>query len=479
MPLLNSYSRLPEQLFTFTLPTAVKHPQLLIYNDLLAHDLELPPLLKNEKIMSGNEILSNTTPLAQAYAGHQFGGFTKLGDGRAILLGEHAFNNQLFDVQLKGSGPTVYSRRGDGRATLKAMLREYLISESMHALNIPTTRSLAVVTTGEQVYRQPIQQGAILTRIAKSHIRVGTFEYIARFSDTATLSTFVDYTIERHYPALKEVKNKALSLLNAVITKQAELIVNWLRVGFIHGVMNTDNMSIAGETIDYGPCAFMNAYNPATVYSSIDVNGRYAFGQQGSIALWNLTRFAETLLPLIAESKEDAIGLATESLNTFQTKYFARWWQMMGNKLGLKELTDTHKPIITELLQWMQKNQADYTNTFVHLGTQSFSQEAIYKQPEFLEWQVKWLLALNGTNNNIPTEAIELMHGNNPFVIPRNHIVEDVLDQMDADVNSLELKNYLRLLSSPYSYGKNSYSPHYYMPPSSELEQEYQTFCGT
>ena len=299
--------------------------------------------------------------IAQAYAGHQFGHFTMLGDGRAVLLGEHLVNNTTrFDIQFKGSGRTSFSRSGDGRAVLGPMLREYIISEAIHALKIPTTRSLAVVKTGEKIVRENLLPGAILTRVASSHIRVGTFQYIAAKQNIDDLNTLVDYTINRHYPEIQSSKNKALDLLNLVMERQCKLVVNWMRVGFIHGVMNTDNMAISGETIDYGPCAFMDHYNPKTVFSSIDQLGRYSFSNQPPITKWNLSRFAECLIPLIDKSEDKAIQLATEIIDNFQNVYEEKWLNMMRDKLGLFGKSKDDKKLIDDLLTWMEKNKADY-----------------------------------------------------------------------------------------------------------------------
>jgi uncharacterized protein YdiU (UPF0061 family) len=340
----NSYQSLGESFFEWVKPTPVQSPGLLLFNQLLANELGLPVDLSEstaselEQIFSGNQLAEGSEPMAQAYAGHQFGYFTMLGDGRAILLGEHITPSlQRFDIQLKGSGPTPYSRRGDGRATLKAMLREYLISESMHGLGIPTSRSLAIVKSGEKVYREEIQDGAILTRIMQSHIRVGSFEYVNHYLTKEDLKAYTNYTLARHYP-LAAVENPALSLLKEVLIQQVHLIVHWMRVGFIHGVMNTDNMSIAGETFDYGPCAFMNGYDPAKVFSSIDTNGRYAFANQPGIAHWNLSCLANALLPIIHDNQEEAVELAKEVLNLFPDLYTQAYTAMMGAKIGFSKI---------------------------------------------------------------------------------------------------------------------------------------------
>jgi serine/tyrosine/threonine adenylyltransferase len=368
----NSYALLPAPLFAPTLPTPVAAPITVLLNHRLAKALGLdfsqttPAQLA--AYFSGNALPPGAQPIAQAYAGHQFGGFNMLGDGRAILLGEQLTpDGQRFDIQLKGAGPTLYSRRGDGRATLSAVLREYLMSEAMYQLGIPTTGSLAVTVTGEQVRRETIQPGGVLARVAASHIRVGTFEYIGRFESQETLQTFTDYTIQRHYPQLLGAQNKALALLEAVLQRQVSLITHWMRVGFIHGVMNTDNMSIAGETIDYGPCAFMNRYHPATAFSAIDQQRRYAFGNQPPIAQWNLARLAGALLPLIDAVPEKAIELAQPIINQFPALYTDAWLDMMRHKLGWVGAEAADADMIAALLDWMEQQGADYTNTFLLL----------------------------------------------------------------------------------------------------------------
>ena len=343
----NTYSRLPKVMSSQLNPIPVKNPKLTIFNHGFSKELGLDfSSLNNNQIasiFSGNLLPKESKCIAQAYAGHQFGYFTMLGDGRAILIGEHlSKNNKRFDIQFKGSGKTPYSRNGDGRAALGPMLREYIVSEAMHCLGIPTTRSLAVVKTGENVIRETPLPGAILTRIAASHIRVGTFQYMTATEDEKNLKTLFDYTIDRHYPKIKDSKTPAIDLLKIVMEKQIKLVVDWMRVGFIHGVMNTDNMAISGETIDYGPCAFMDAYDPETVFSSIDHNGRYAYFNQPGITKWNLARFAETLLPLIDKNKDKAIKIVTEIINNFGEIYKKNWLEMMRKKLGLIEKKNNH-----------------------------------------------------------------------------------------------------------------------------------------
>ena len=475
----NTYSKLPETFHSNTSPTRVKAPEIIILNGNLVEKLGLDfsKLSKEDlsKLFSGNLLPEGSRTIAQAYAGHQFGHFTMLGDGRAILMGEHiSKNNERFDIQFKGSGKTPFSRNGDGRAALAPMLREYIISEAMHALKIPTTRSLAVVKTGEDVVRENILQGAILTRVANSHLRVGTFQYIAARQNEDELKTLVNYTIKRHYPNIKRSKNQAVDLLKVLMEKQIDLVINWMRVGFIHGVMNTDNMTISGETIDYGPCAFMDSYDPQTVFSSIDKLGRYAYFNQPSITKWNLARFAECLVPLINNDKNKAIDIATETINTFEMIYEKKWLNMMRDKLGLFGEDTKDQVLILDLLTWMHKNKADYTNTFCFLMNKMVQKIEIYKEENFLVWKKRWdkrILLNNGT----PEKCFDLMKSVNPLVIPRNHKVEEAL--LDANNNDLTLFNKLvKVLENPYQNQKDISD---YQLPTPLSDQKYQTFCGT
>ena len=473
----NTYSKLSDTFKEKVKPTPVHSPELVVLNDQLAKDLTLD-FSKVEKkdlsqIFSGNTLPEGSSTLAQAYAGHQFGHFTMLGDGRAVLLGEHLVNNtNRFDVQFKGSGRTSFSRSGDGRAVLGPMLREYIISEAIHSLKIPTTRSLAVVKTGEKIVRENLLPGAILTRVASSHIRVGTFQYIAAKQNINDLNTLVDYTINRHYPEIKSSKNKALDLLNLVMERQCKLVVNWMRVGFIHGVMNTDNMAISGETIDYGPCAFMDNYNPKTVFSSIDKFGRYSFSNQPPITKWNLSRFAECLIPLIDNNEDKAIQLATEAIDNFQNIYEEKWLNMMRDKLGLFGKTKDDKKLIDDLLTWMEKNKADYTNTFCYLMNISIGNSSLYDDKEFINWSNNWKNRIF-INNNSKDKSLELMKKTNPIIIPRNHKVEEALKAANKD--NLEVMNkLLSKFNNPYSEQKGIED---YQLPS--LDDNYQTFCGT
>jgi len=473
----NTYLKLSKTFREEIKPTPVHDPNLVILNEALAKDLNLDfSKIDNKdlaKLFSGNVLPNDTNTIAQAYAGHQFGHFTMLGDGRAVLLGEHLVNNtKRFDIQFKGSGRTSFSRSGDGRAVLGPMLREYIISEAIHALNIPTTRSLAVVSTGEKVVRENLLPGAILTRVASSHIRVGTFQYIAAKQNIDDLTTLVDYTIERHYPEIQSSKNKALDLLNLVMEKQCQLVINWMRVGFIHGVMNTDNMTLSGETIDYGPCAFMDHYDPKTVFSSIDKFGRYSFSNQPPITKWNLARLAECLIPLIDKDEDQAIKIASEIIDNFQNIYETKWLNMMRDKLGLFGEDKDDLELINNLLNWMQSNQADYTNTFCYLMNISSIQDQIYKDKDFIDWSKNWekrILINGGSKEN----SLELMKKNNPIVIPRNHKVEEALEAAN-DNNLKPMNDLLSILKKPYTKQINIEK---FQTPSNN--QNYQTFCGT
>ena len=475
----NTYIHLPEVFYTKLLPAPVPKPEMVIFNAPLATDMGLDfssiGADVQAALFSGNIIPEGSEPLAQAYAGHQYGHFTMLGDGRAIVWGEQITpSGQRLDIQFKGSGPTPYSRGGDGRAALGPMLREYIISEAMHALNIPTTRSLAVVTNGEKVYRVTALPGAILTRVASSHIRVGTFQYASLQQDIEIIQTLVNYTIERHYPEIKEDPNKPLSLLKTSIEKQAELITHWMRVGFIHGIMNTDNMALSGETIDYGPCAFMDAYDPRTVFSSIDHMGRYAYANQPAIAQWNLARLAETMLPLFDEDTKKATDMAEEAVNGVGAVYKEKSLSMLRAKLGLFGAHAEDESLITDLLDWMQRRDADYTNTFLDLTEEAPPKGEPYDGETFKEWYNHWQARL-AKNMEPLKSSLSLMRANNPAVIPRNHKVEQVLDAAtNGDLKPL--KDLLTALQEPYK-NRSNLKP-YQSPPKKE-ERVYQTFCGT
>ena len=472
-----SYLNLPEIFFTVLNPTPVLKPEILLYNNNLDKKLNLNFLnLNHEKrslLLSGNELPKNLKPFAQAYAGHQFGNFTILGDGRAIIIGEILTQKKKrYDIQFKGSGLTPYSRNGDGRAAIGPMLREYLVSEAMFNLNIKTSRSLAVVSSGEYIYREKKVKGAILTRIAESHIRIGTFQYAAIKSILA-LKKLTDYTIKRHYPSLIKNENPPLDLLKELSIVQIRLVVDWMRVGFIHGVMNTDNMAISGETIDYGPCAFMDHYDPKTVFSSIDKFGRYAFSNQPPIAKWNLARFAECLIPLIDKNEDQAIKTATQIIDNFQTIYEQKWLDMMKSKLGLTGDNKDDLKLINSLLNWMEESKADYTNTFCYLMDMPIKDET-YNDKRFIDWVKAWNNR-STLNNSNKENQIQFMKKVNPVIIPRNHKVEAALS--DADKNNYEtLYKLLSVIQNPYNPKVDVLE---YQSPAPESKEKYQTFCGT
>ena len=475
----NTYARLPDVLFAPAKPATVEAPRVSILNHRLAEELGLSlgaiAMETAAALFAGQALPEGSQPIAQAYAGHQFGGFTILGDGRAILLGEHRTpSGRLVDIQLKGAGRTQFSRGGDGRAALGPMLREYIISEAMAALGIPTTRSLAVVTTGEPVYRASALKGAVLTRVAASHIRVGTFQFVAARRDESNLRALADYTIDRHYPELVDASQKYLEFFRAVMDRQASLIARWQLVGFIHGVMNTDNMAISGESIDYGPCAFMNAYNPNTVFSSIDHGGRYAYGNQPAIAQWNLARFAETLLPLIDPDQEKAIAIATEAIVEFFTLYEQYWLAGMRKKLGLQTDESGDVELIQSLLEWMQKSHADFTNTFRDLSSDEPPAGDKFQDPDFQAWHSRWRLRLSRDGQS-STSAVALMRTVNPAVIPRNHRVEEALAAAEDRDDLSVLHRLLAALASPYEE-RADLAP--YQEPSPD-DGAYRTFCGT
>ena len=476
----NSYVRLPDYFYVQLCPVPVRTPQAVLLNYALAESLGLDlHVLSDEEaaaLFAGNALPEVAQPIAQAYAGHQFGHFNMLGDGRAILLGEHLTpDGRRVDIQLKGSGQTPFSRRGDGRAALAPMLREYIISEAMHRLGIPSTRSLAVVTTGEQVRRETILPGAVLTRVAASHIRVGTFEYAAGHGGKEAVQILADYTIQRHYPELQNSENPYFALLNRVIERQAALVAQWLMVGFIHGVMNTDNTSISGETIDYGPCAFMDAYNPDTVFSSIDQNGRYRYRHQPMMMQWNLARFAETLLLLFDPSQEKSLAMAEESIRAFPEIYQTYWIDGMRKKLGLFTAEDGDDELIAGLLDWMTQHRADYTNTFRAMTESALPQDAIFQESSFMEWHSCWQQRLSRQPQPI-SESLRLMQANNPAIIPRNHRVEEALTAATEQGDYTLLQRLLAVLAQPYE-SKPEYF-HYRTPPAPS-ERVYQTFCGT
>lgn len=477
----NSYSRLPKSFFSSLNPFPVDSPKLVVFNSSLAKSLGLnDEVLKhdeNVEVFAGNKIPEGAAPLAQAYAGHQFGHFNMLGDGRAILLGEQVTpNGGRVDIQLKGPGRTPYSRGGDGRAALGPMLREYIISEAMHGLRIPTTRSLAVVTTGENIIRETVLPGAILTRVAQSHIRVGTFQYAAVWGTEEEVRTLADYTIQRHYPNIvMNDENRYLIFLQEVIKRQAALIAKWQLVGFIHGVMNTDNMTISGETIDYGPCAFMDTYDPATVFSSIDREGRYAYGNQPSIGGWNLARFAETLLPLLHEDEDESVKIAQHAISNYMNIFQTNLLTGMRAKLGLFSEEPEDDALIEELLSIMQKYRADFTNTFRFLAMDKLEETALFGAPEFPRWHKKWQERLERQKES-KASSQQLMKQSNPVIIPRNHLVEEAIEAAVQNSDYSVMERLLDALSKPYEY-----SPEHarYCQTPEPSNKPYRTFCGT
>ncbi|MEL1136031.1 YdiU family protein [Desulfitobacterium sp. THU1] len=475
----NTYASLPSLLYTKLSPVPVNSPEFVILNERLAESLGLNvQSLKSDEgisVFAGNRLPEGAEPLAQAYAGHQFGHFTMLGDGRALLLGEQMTpEGGRYDIQLKGSGKTPYSRGGDGRAALGPMLREYIISEAMFGLGIPTTRSLAVVTTGESIVRETMLPGAILTRIAASHIRVGTFQYVSQWGTVEDLRTLAEYTLERHY-GHREAKNPYPTLLQEVIKRQASLIAQWQLVGFIHGVMNTDNMVVSGETIDYGPCAFMDTYDPATVFSSIDRQGRYAYRNQPYMAAWNLARFAETLLPLLSADEEEAIKIAEAEVSQFFELYQSNWLRGMRAKLGLLSEEAEDESFIKDLLDLMEKHQADYTNTFLALTFDNPGDSALFSSGEFVEWKERWQGRINRQQESRESSH-QLMRNSNPAVIPRNHRVEAALEAAVEEGDYSVLRQLLQVLENPYAHTREQLE---YSQPPEPSSCGYRTFCGT
>jgi serine/tyrosine/threonine adenylyltransferase len=502
----HSYAALPPVLYEAVLPTVVKEPRLVIFNQTLAVELGLDAesLAGREgaEIFAGNRLPSGARPIAQAYAGHQYGHFTVLGDGRAILLGEQITpRGERRDIQLKGAGPTPFSRRGDGRAALGPMLREYIISEAMQGLGIPTTRSLAVVATGETVWRQSVSPGAVLTRVAASHIRVGTFQWAAAKGDEAALRALTEYTLRRHFPERAGAENAAMALLRGVIERQAALLAQWQLVGFVHGVMNTDNMALSGETIEYGPCAFMEAYDPATVFSSIDRHGRYAYGNQPVIAQWNLTRLAEALLMVLDPVEARAIEIAQAAVKDFGAQFHRHLLAGWRRKLGLFNAEAEDGALVEVLLAWMQAAKADFTNTFVALSvdhetqrltdltgkfeTRRSSAEEMDTRlamgaPEFVQWRARWVARLERQSQSA-VESAALRRANNPAVIPRNHRVELALAA--AELGDLApMEQLLDALRELFDHERVR-APEYRVPAAVAVGQEaaerYRTFCGT
>ncbi|MCI2398761.1 protein adenylyltransferase SelO [Aliiroseovarius subalbicans] len=465
-PFDNSYARLPDRLFTPQAPTPVRNPQIIAVNAGLARELGLDPAALSPDILAGNTLPDGAAPLAQLYAGHQFGNWVpQLGDGRAVLLGEVIGQNGRRDIQLKGAGRTPYSRNGDGRAWLGPILREYVVSEAMHALGVPTTRALAAVTTGEKVQREQAFPGAILTRVAASHIRVGTFQALAARGDTEALEALTAHVIARHYPDV----DTPLELLRAIVSAQAGLIAKWMSIGFIHGVMNTDNMAVSGETIDYGPCAFMDAYHPATLFSSIDQFGRYAYQQQPDIAVWNLAQLATSLLPLMGE-REAAVEAATEAVNGFSQLYQADWMRLFRAKLGLKTQEEGDLALITGLLQRMATSQADFTNTFRALADGAAAAH-ITDEGAWDSWAPDWQARLARE----PGDPQATMRNTNPAFIPRNHRIEQAIQAgLTGDFALFHRLN--TVLAHPFENQPDQGD--LALPPENH-ERVLQTFCGT
>lgn len=482
----HTYTELPNVFYTKQLPENVPFPQIKILNRKLAEELgiDVSFLESREGIqfLSGSKIIKNSSPIAQAYAGHQFGYFTMLGDGRAVLLGEYqAKDGQRYDIQLKGSGRTPYSRGGDGKAALGPMLREYIISEGMYGLGIPTTRSLAVTVTGETIRREESLDGAVLARIAKSHIRVGTFEYASGFLNTENVKKLADYTIKWHFPMLEEEMGEECNniyhgLLHQIVKRQAYLIAKWQLVGFIHGVMNTDNMAVTGETIDYGPCAFMDRYKPDTVFSSIDINGRYAYQNQPSIAMWNLAILSETVLPLLDSIPSKAAAIADKEVTGFAKWYKKYWLEGMGKKLGIESAKEEDVEWMEQLLSLMEKYRADYTDTFFQLTRGTIKNTKIYQMQDFKEWFALWEKRVM-SQNQTKEEVNKRMKQNNPIMIPRNYLVEEALEAAVERRDDTVLKNLVEALQNPYDY--ENIPMQYTKVPRERDSCMYKTYCGT
>ena len=488
----NTYEGLPKAFYSKVKLSPVRNPRLLLLNHELADELGLPlELLESEEgiqVLSGNRPINGEYGLSQAYAGHQFGHFTMLGDGRAVMIGEQLTpSGELYDLQLKGSGRTPYSRRGDGRATLPAMLREYLISEGMNGLGIPTSRSLAVVETGERVLREKDFQGAILTRVAKSHLRIGTFQYGAALGSEEELKSLADYAILRHYKECMEEKNPYWCLLEKVVTRQAKLIAAWQSKGFIHGVMNTDNMTISGETIDYGPCAFMDEYSENTVFSSIDNYGRYAYGNQPKMGIWNLTRLAEALLPLLHEDRERSIYLAEGVLSSYDRVYRDTWLAEMAGKIGLDKPDEKHRSLIQKLFALMEKESLDFTNTFLGLMEDLMVEQGLLlervhtfkEDSEIQGWKPAWKDLLQNSGR-ASSDIIQTMKSRNPRFIPRNHLVEEALKKYSENGDDTAFKELLSRVMDPYRHGRGLNEKDLkYQQPGPKDGKPYKTYCGT
>jgi len=488
IPFDNSYARLPERCYARQAPQPVRAPSLIHLNDALAEELGLDARAlagpEGVAVLAGNRIPDGAEPLAMAYAGHQFGHFVpQLGDGRAILLGEVCnAAGERRDLHLKGAGRTPFSRGGDGRAWLGPVIREYIVSEAMHSLGVPTTRALAAVATGEPVMREAALPGAIVTRVAASHIRVGTFEYFAARDDLDALRILADHAIERHFPACREKKEPHQAFLSAVVARQAELIPRWLQVGFIHGVMNTDNMAISGETIDYGPCAFMDEYNPRAVFSSIDRNGRYAYDQQAPIAQWNLARLAETLLALLDPDGRKAIEIANSILSEFGPTFHKEWEARTQAKFGLLGSEDADPELTRGFLEVLARSKADFTRSFRALAELAEDPEdmssldtMLGRDPEWADWKKRWLARLARQPAD-RAEVVQRMKRYNPALIPRNHLVEEAIQRALGDQDYSFMQEMVEVLATPWAdHPENS---KWTLPPRPE-EKVLETFCGT
>ncbi|CDK37819.1 YdiU family protein [Halorubrum sp. AJ67] len=457
-----SYKDLDSRLYSTAKPKDVDNPEVLVVNENLCNDLGLNREELTSQILSGQDLLEE--PIAQAYAGHQFGTYTVLGDGRAMILGEHIHNNSRYDIQLKGSGRTTYSGRGDGNATVSSMLREYIYSYAMQNLGIKTSRSLAVIQTEESVRRRRVEPGAILVRVMKSHIRYGTFQYVA---DKATdeIKRFTDYVIDRHYPYLNNTDKKYVNFFDEVMTSSIEMVIDWMRVGFIHGVMNTDNMSIDGETFDYGPCAFMNYYDEDTVFSSVDRTGRYSFGSQKNILKWNINRFAESLRPLF-EGSSRVFDELEAKLDNFEEIFDTKHYNMMKKKLGIN--SDGEEKIVNQFLDWLRKSRADYTNTFIELESPGSFDDAVYSSEGFKD--IRRELSGIGLDER-------MMKQMNPRYIPRNYLVEEALNEYLEKEDMSKFNNLLAVLKNPYE--PNVTNSQFQQPPPEEFDTEYTTYCNT
>jgi len=489
IPFDNSYARMPETFYTKLSPTPVAAPELIAVNRPLARHLGIDAdwLASPEgvQMVAGNAVPEGAEPLASVYAGHQFGSYNpQLGDGRAILLGEVVDGaGHRFDIQLKGSGPTPYSRGGDGRSPLGPVIREYLVSEAMHALGVPTTRALAAVTTGDQVVREQFLPGAVLARVASSHIRIGTFQYFAANKNTQALQTLTSHTLTRHYPKQLVAENQPLALLQAVVARQASLVARWQLLGFIHGVMNTDNMLLCGETIDYGPCAFMDAFQADKVFSSIDQGGRYAYRNQPGIAHWNLACLAQSLLPLLHDEQDEAVAIAQTAVDRFPELFVQAHTEGMAAKLGLAEITGDDTALVEDLFQLMADHQLDFTLTFrrlADLADESSPGQATVKElfeiPDaLLPWLARWRERQQRESNE-PTDRQARMYAANPAFIPRNHRVQEAIAAASDDGDFQPFHALHAALAMPYQY--DPALARYATPPRPEQEVR-QTFCGT